>query len=288
MTQDDQNFYYTAKEGIVKVDKKTNTAFLLYPREGVSLVNYNKGKLYFNDSSNDRLIKSIDISGKGEKVVWNMDDHKNLKQISKVYGIAEFQIYNDEFYIWTNGITVIRYNPVTNKTEAFLDDVGILKFSENYAYYIDHAQRTFSIYRKNLKTGETILLRGDGKTKERYEEPSVPLYDNLVFVGNQLYYTTRLPYTLRKYDENGPDPILARTQDRFFGSLEPSKDALYYVTATEKENISLLWKLDVASGNSMQIKQLVGFSPFDDMKIVDGRIFYYSSTEDKVMTFPLP
>ena len=69
--------------------------------------------------------------------------------------IFSFKFYRDCLYVQAN---FRFYSLDAQGTKKMLcEDVAIYHFYQNKLYYIDHAERTFSVYAMDLTTGETSL-----------------------------------------------------------------------------------------------------------------------------------
>jgi hypothetical protein len=108
-------------------------------------------------------IYRANIDGTGQQPVVSLEQLNSFVILEN--RIDRFEIHENYVYIKSSGASLIRVSITTGLAEIFLDDAGTHAFIDSYCYYIEHAQRTFSIYRKDIDTGEVELIRGDGITK---------------------------------------------------------------------------------------------------------------------------
>jgi hypothetical protein len=80
-------------------------------------------------------------------------------------GLEYFEVFAGYVYIRAPYTSLLRYNLETEQTEMFLNDVGSYAFVGDYCYFVEHAMRTYSIFRKDIYSGELELIRGDGIIK---------------------------------------------------------------------------------------------------------------------------
>lgn len=265
--QDENYSYDILDEGIVKIDKNSHKAETIYLQSGIKWITVFNNKLYFVV---DGKIMSIDTYGKNKTLELDTDAVKNLFDD----GIHAIVVYNDRFYIWTSGMSIAQFDPKTKKVSAFLDDADNVKFYDEYAYYTDHAARTFSLYRMNILTRKVERLRGTGVLKEKNEN-SLRI-DNFEIINHQLYYSTRLPSRLYEYHEDGEDEEIYNTEDSFIYLSFYGGDLLF-VTTANKDNKSNLYRYNRDSKKVNFIKKLTDFDPTHGIQVGYGYGYYTRS-----------
>lgn len=130
-------------------------------------------------------------------------------------------------------ISAIRIDVKTGKFEDFLMDFSRITFIGDYCYYIEHAGRTFSVYKMNINTKSVELFLGNGKYYKADPDPNKVFYDGVRSVGDELYYTTCTPEEATYlFNPNGNDIFLIPADDF---NLEPfyTPDCFYYTVETD-------------------------------------------------------
>lgn len=280
IVEDNNYVYYTTKQGIMSADKKTSNMRLIKPDNNPGCLALYSGRLYFADDSCEGkdTIKSVDLSGKDEKVIWRESDYINDKSL-EIVGSGGFRIIDGLFYIGVSTRAVIKFDYNSNKAELFLDDAQSWDMHDGYAYYINAIGNT--IYKKNLTTGKTQVVRNTG---------SVDSKDNLInfiFMKNDLYYATRSPSGLYKYNKGGKDTAITSLTDRYIEYLTEYDGDIYYVTSDENSEKFQLMKYDSASQKTSFVSEVDNFSQCG-MEFVDGYAFYLvDGTETQIKWIPI-
>lgn len=199
--------FYVAELGIVELDKTSGAQKLIVTNKDVdSLQLCDKSLYYCVRTDGDQKIFCMNlVDGHTEEV---LDDYQ-LEDLKVFSGniLGWFSIFKDRIYTKNTGTSMVVYDMSSKTAEEFAPDISAWDFLNDYFYYTDHGERTFSIYRKNLNTQQIELLRGDGRTKGR-SKPEKILYDRLIAVGNDLFYSTRNPVGIYRYDEKGQDVVI--------------------------------------------------------------------------------
>lgn len=199
-------FYYISEDGLYRYDKQSGQDDLLIQEDIRGLSRY-EGKVYYFTPK--QICCLMDDSGTST-VIW--EESMYPYEPSSYLGLFDFRLDNGALYIKTTGVHVTRYILETGETQHFLDlltsgGVDSLAFRGEYCYYIDHSQRTFSIYRMNIETGQTELVRGDGLTAG-VGVYNKWLYDEVVCYHGEIYYTIRRTGDIYRYQEEGNDEMI--------------------------------------------------------------------------------
>lgn len=280
VAEDKNNIYYTTDEGLMKADKKLSVPDLIKKGENISGLSVYNGRLYYLDYADDGLsfIKSINLNGQDEKVVWNQyadgpDDNK---------AVNGFRIYDGQFYLYDSDTSVMKFDPKTKKLEKFLDDVDCWDIHNGYVYYTDYNGKTYTIYRRNLETGKVEIVRGKGVLRQKGE---IEIYD-FVFLNNDLYYTAsndgddERDY-IYKYNPNGKDVEFDDTTDKYFDFITQYGGRLYYVISDDDSDKSELYRYDPSTRATVLIGNISGFDSSYGLQIVNGCAFYDVDKDDK-------
>lgn len=198
----DESFYYVTNAGVYRYSKLTGEDVLVVAENAYGLL-VRDNMLYYNTG---HAVKALDFNTGEISLLWDETMLSSMPDLAAgYYGVNDFQIADDRLYLATTGISAIYYNILQGTTEEFLEDFSCAVISSDACYYIDHAQRTFSIYRMAYDTGEVRLIRGEGIT-----EPSTDLtrIDGLAMIGNSVYYTVRDACDIYRLDDDGEDELI--------------------------------------------------------------------------------
>lgn len=115
-------------------------------------------------------------------------------------------------------------------------------FFDNKFYYVEHSQRSFSIFATDLMTLHTELVRGAGNTYIPNEPKNDLLYDELIVVKGKLFYTTRVNPAVYLYVNNGEDLLIENfnSDDAMFLQIMTDGKYLYYT----HKNTNILHRFD--------------------------------------------
>lgn len=198
----DESFYYVTYAGVYKYNKLTGEDVLVVAENVYGLL-LRDNTLYYNTG---HAVKTLDVNTGEISLLWDETMLFSMPDLAAgYYEVSDFQIVDDRLYLATTGISAICYNILQGTTEEFLEDFSCAMISPDACYYIDHAQRTFSIYRMAYDTGEVLLIRGEGIT-----EPSTDLtrIDGLAMISNSVYYTVRDACDIYRLDDDGEDELI--------------------------------------------------------------------------------
>ena len=282
LTESNSSVFYISENGIMRHDKDKNTNMVLVASESINSFCIYNDSLYYCESEN--TIYKTNMGGEGRVKIIEMSQVESLL-IEK--SLAHFEIYDGFVYIKSSGTSLIRFSLSTEHAENFVDDVGKYEFLNQSLFYIDHMERTFSIYGKDFCTGNTSLLRGDGITKQKSPENSewkIELYDNVIATNGRLYYTTKAPAKLFELMPDGGDILLEdfnHLKDANYLSITVTESALYYVL----ESGSLkghLFEYNAQTGEKKEVALLNDVNYLFGIKVVDGYVFYYSLPENRL------
>lgn len=217
ITEDDNYIYNCTKDGINKIDKKNGKSKLISKQiDACDLVLSGK-YLYFLTEYGDNLgIFRVDTNGNNFSQVFD------VKQIANAQNIGSFKVDENKLYI-KFAISVYSFDMISGKLKLLSDDVYKFEIVNEYMYYIDHAQRTFTIYKKNLNDMKTEILLGNG-----ISEPENNFYDDFIFVKGNMYYSTHIPNGIYLYN-NGRSTIISNKEHESIVTILEYKGDIYYV-----------------------------------------------------------
>jgi hypothetical protein len=281
--------FYVADDGIVMVSKLTEKKTVFVRSSSINSLQVYDGYVYYCE--NRTTIKRIGISGGTATLVADSSQFHCLHPNDA--WLRNFDVYGNFIYIRSPYTSLIRFDIEAQSDEIFLKDVDYYAFSNNYCYYIDHAEKTFSIFQKSISTGQTELVRGDGISKrnmppEEYDEHD--WYDCVFSVEGEIYYTMRSPAKVYKLEQDGIDILIdgfEQIGDAKYLSVAIHTNRIYY-TIDNGSAYSHLFECNLHSGEKRDLLVLVDYHNALGFKIIDGYVFYISVTDRSVVFVPLP
>lgn len=198
VTEWNKVFYYITEDGLYRWDPVTEKEILLATGEIRGLFVYDEHFYYYTD------FEIFELAFGEENTSVPIWEHPERFTDPYSMGICGLMIHGDWFYIKDSGTTAIRYNPQSKSTEEFPSDFSSLVFVQDTCYYIDKANKTFTIYKLDQRTNESTIVRGDGVNK-KYGDSSEPHYDELRSIHRKLYYYIRETGQYYRFDDSGND-----------------------------------------------------------------------------------
>lgn len=259
-----ENFIFYVADGIKRCDIFSNeTVTIVDESDIISLFIYND-KVYYLKSN--LSICSVKIDGDNIQKIWDASFFKDYN----VDFVNKFYIYKDVLYIYDSGTSILYYPLSGGETKLFLDDVSSIAFSGDSAFFIDHAQKTFSIFEKSLNTGEVKLVRGNGK----FDSYNKELFDNVLSVNGELYYTKRLPSRIYKYNSDGEDSLILNIgTDDLISGLYSYQGKLYYAYSYGTD-AGKLYLYNSDTETSEEIFYNANFKPVYGAKFIHNVFFF--------------
>ena len=271
MVEDENNYYYIDKNIIYQKNKLSATALQLYQHQTVNdslsdLFVYDN-HLYFFATNQTPYFEIFRINLK-------------LGDVEKVTDYSEITQNDDEFLhscVYLDGKIYIQmsfklycYDIESKISEKLHDDVGNYQFYNGALYFIDHAYRTFSIYKMDLETKKTEIVLGDGewcedKTKDK------KLYKNFVFIGDIMFYYMRTPDGLYMY-KDGKSTLISDNTDINEFSLCEYQNELYFVK--NYDEMYILMKYNPSDQKSEEVAILENYAGYGYNMIKNGRFYY--------------
>ncbi|MDP4147167.1 MAG: DUF5050 domain-containing protein [Bacillota bacterium] len=269
IVEDDNFIYYSNKDGIRKIDKKTGSDKLISKQKEVYELALSGEYIYFLSGQEDNIgVFRIDKEGKKFSKMFdgNMVPYPN--QIKKL------KVVNDKIYI-SSAMVVYSFDIPSGQFKLVNNDADEYDIHNDYMYYIDHGQRTFTIYKENLADMKTEIVLGKGLSM-----PQSDIYDNFLFIGDDLYYTTRYPYGLFRYD-NGKSIPITNNDGKMIEELIAYKGNVYYITFGDN-NVEKLMRYCPKDNTISQVVELKNYSNY--IRIVNGYVYYSTESHKKIRT----
>lgn len=270
-------FFYIAEDGLWRFDKTTEEDTFITSGELIGAFLYDDLVYYCDGQS----IYRLQPDGSDNTMIWDysMCPEENKEEYDS---IVDFQIYDGYLYIRLDGLRIIKHDLDKNTSEFFLEDFNYLAFCGNICYFCDHANRTFSIYRMDMDTGETTMVRGDGKALDAYNKIR---YEFAASYHGKLYYLIRGTKDIYQYTEDGDDQMILDVSalDSYVRILNAPgyRNLCYYV---DNGTQIALFEYD-SEGNTTELLTLSSDeNPFfgSSICVTDSAIFW-KATEDSAM-----
>lgn len=263
--------YFITSYGIETVsDHNTN---LLIENPSITGLYLNDQSIYYSVDSKE--IYKMHLDGSEVQLVWNYADIDHYDEGNSIW---DFTIYQDVLYIF-DSLMLRSYNLITEQDRIIVNDVDSFGLSDSKLFYVDHAEKTFTIYQQDPMSQQRSIARGNGEWIGSEDEKN--RYDGVVAFNNSLFYTTRFPASLYKFDENGNDLLITtmieneNNQPEFI-YLSVNEDKLYYAGEVERK----LYEYDTETGSSEVIVEIDDFSPQLTFNVINNTVFYFTSDNE--------
>ena len=260
--EDNNYIYYCSKEGITKMNKINGESQLILQQTNVGQLFPYENYMYFVKTDEDVKVFRIDKDGNNNLQVFDIKqtNNKDIGDIRQIMVVGDKLYLNCSSYIYS-------YDMKTKKLQLLVDDADKFAVVKDNIYYIDHAQRTFTIYKKNLKSMKTNVLLGDGKS---YPESNI--YSDFIFIGDKIYYVTRNPNGLY-YNNNGKRVCISDKDSGPIEALMEYNGDIYYLEFANNSDPKFI-KFNTRNNTTSQVALLKDISLSQGVKIVNGYVYY--------------
>ena len=275
-------FFYTAEDGLWRFDKATQAEVMVFADEDLRGVLLSDDSLYYHDR---QAIYRSGLDGSLGVAVWQYDMCPDEWRDDMSDGIRDFQAYAGCLYILVDGLQLVKYDLNTKISECLLEDVASFTVNGNYCYYIEHASRSFSVFQKDLTTGETVMLRGDGKDWDAEDKVR---YDTPVCFNGQLFFTIRQTENIFLYSENGEDTLLLDPDNSYSRVIVLEhcgyKNLCYYVYDGTQY---ILYERDGEGNTTLLLTLDKESNPYfyKSVRVVDSAVFWKSTEDGAISCF---
>ncbi len=271
-----ESIYYAEGNKIYKEDENGSTVIYTEDAEIFKLQAY-KDNLYYGvlkdleDGISSFDIRSVSFDGKENKTAIKGRD----KTDRSFTPLNDWCIYEGYLYLQFY-FEFYQVNLKNGSMQRLHDDVRSYQLYDNHLYYVEHSNRTFTIYKINLRSKKVSIVLGNGET-----EPSADLYYNFRIADTgEMIYTKRAPWGIYMYAENKHELIEAGNHiDE--ESLTYDDGRFYYTT--EGDN-AVLKRYDIASKCGETVSTL---DDYKSMLAVKNGYCYYKTTTDEVVKIAL-
>ena len=267
-------FYYITDDGLYCWDPVIEKEVCLITGDIRGLYVQNERFYYYTEFEIFQLfLDEENVSSR----IW---EHPDRYTDQSCMGICGLMGYGNWLYIKDSGISAIRYDLQSDQNETFLGDFSSLVFAEDTCYYIDHVDKTFSIYQLDELTRDTVIVRGDGVNK-KYGQSQDYHYDELRAHYGNLYYYIRETGQYYRYAANGSDAQFREKAWILFSYIYPN---LCYIVNTG--DYIHIFEED-AFGNANLVfdvpnTEIETGSYLDYVLVTDSAVFYKSGSNAQV------
>lgn len=281
VVETDTHFYYIAEDGVYQYIKDIKEISKIIPEEAYGLYLY-ENNLYYNT---EHEVKCMDLHTKNVSVIWDKTMLPNSEDTEEYYYISiyDFVLKNGYLYIAGTGTSVMRVNIESYETEVFLKDCSKMVLLANNCYYLDHAERTFSLYHMTCDSKESTLLRGEG-----YSEPGLDKMriDGIASIEDSIVYSVSDSSDIYLYCPNGSDQQIFNGDDSdqlWLSFVERCSAKKLYFYTTNGSQLKL-YEYRPATG----VILLTSFgcaTRICDIVITESTVFWWSEEESLVKCF---
>lgn len=275
---EDDNYIFSVNsngEGFSRIDKKTKKSKCIYDRKDSYDYFLTEKSIYFTHED------AITEQGYRSYSVWGIDkDGGNLTKIfdSTQYPdmdyIYNIKVFGNKLLISASEPGLLMYDMTTKETTKLLDAIQCSYHMINDTLYYDTgSEKTFAIAKKDLKTlKEEVILSKDQPS------PRNMRCDELMFIKDKMYFTTRFPCTLSVLD-NGVPKIIYESKEEYSVEIAEYRGNLYFVTNNSDSTDQWLYKHDVETKAVTKLVDLKGHNA-PGFKLVNGYVYY--GTDDSI------
>lgn len=276
----DEGIYFITKQGIKKWTDQVGEV-LLFEDKDINGMVFNEPWIYYACHDNMEIYR-INLDSEAREFVISAYMIPATQEDDPICG---FTVYDEKLYIMNTIFSCFEYDLETETLREFNHDVSSGVFLNNAFYFIDRSQRSFSIYKKNLETGVTELVRGDGITFQFGEEHNRIQYDSLAIVNGSLFYSTRFDAAIYQYQEDGQDLLISDFAGTDIKILDATTDGRYlYYSCTSTTNI--LYKYDPVESKVIAIEAPDDFKSCWQYMVVQD-VLYYNNGNDEIRSFDI-
>lgn len=259
--------YYVSEQGICRYDKNDNTDTILVEDASVTCFCFEGGTLYY--CLGEEKIISCGIDGKGTEEILTFSD---IRAFMVEDGIKRFTVYGGKIYIYNSGTSLIKFDPQTGTCEDFVKDCSSAAFFNGSVYYIDHAEKTQSVYVKSC----------DGASEAVFREFAESLkYCDVFEFNGSLYLAAHFPAALYRVSESEGDISVAVPSADYLGYCSANNE-LYAVKPLGEAGYASVYRLDFTSGTFVQVAELKDMYFELPFAVADKYMFYHDSGDKSV------
>lgn len=270
----DTCFYYISEYGVYEYAKDIRQIRKIVPDAALGLYMY-EGSLYY---STEHEVNCMDLDTGNVSLVW---DKTMLETVDTLFyfAVCDFALCDGYLYIAGTGTSFLRVNLENCAVEQFLGDCSSMVLCENDCYYLDHAERTFSLYRMDCDSKESTLLRGTGQPEPGRDALRI---DGIAGITDSVAYSVRDASDVYLYHPDGSDEKIFDGDDSdqfwlFFVRRCPASKLYFYTTDGTQLK---LYEYRPAAGVEL-LASIDYTARMCDIVITESAIFWWSEAEQQ-------
>lgn len=259
IVENDEAVFWARTDGIYRQNKSSNIIDRICEASNPDNLLFYGDNIFFLDENGKRLL-SVHMDGGESVTVFDVTGCNDEMVLS------DYQIENDlVYFLWQN--TLYSYSINEKKLESLYENINIDKFQivGEFMYYIDHAPRTFTVYRMNLDTGETSILAGYGK-----EEPKDSICQDFLWSNDHFLCVQTHPDRFYLSENHNDVTLSTGTVTNFC----IAQGTLYYVDFDYES--STLYAYDFEQNKSTAVAELSQFDKNRGFSVINGYVYYHS------------
>ncbi len=263
---------------------------------------YFENKIYKNDTvifEDEKDNKIYQLAINGDYVYYLCGNDSTYNALSRVLkngtnqqellvsheqfnGLNDMKIYNNNVFV-CDAIELYLISTTDLKPIVLHNDVAQYDIYGENVYYIDHAERTFTIYKKNIITQKTEKILGGGVYSEDKNLTNT-LYSKFVLTENgNFVFTQRLPYKLCEYVDGTVRVIENSTDSLDDGHIYEESvmyydGLIYYVKIENKQQI--LYACATSPEEAVMIEK-GALKDFSRCITIKNNYYYYRDKNNK-------
>ncbi len=262
--ENDRYIYYLTPSGIWQYEKSAATKKVIIANDKIVSFVLDGNRLYYcvdnallydYEYGKDSFIAIYDMSDKSSRTVL---EYSAVESRMVNSNLRDFFVNNDVLYIYSSGTSLIYYDIATGNIGNFVDDLSSGALYNGNFYYIDHAEKTLSVYVRN----------GDGSQVLYDDDHS---YSDVFTAFGNMYFISQSPAELYLMSESRNKKLcnlgLSGVYMRYYVS-----DDYIYIWMNE-----ILYKYDPITDSCSMVTELKDLHDARPFKIIDGYLIYYSS-----------
>jgi len=272
--------YYVTKQGLMKWDEENGSELVLDEANIGGIVIDEPWLYYYNSKSMEISRVKLNEESSPERVF----DTDMINESETLDQMCGFTVYNGKLYIKDTTISCFSYDIITGHLKIFNNDMSSGVFLNGKFYYIEHSQRSFSIYRTDLNSGLTELVRGDGVPYNPDKPNKDIMYDKLIVVEVKLFYSTRVNPAIYQYNEEEEDLLIEdfSSLDIIFLQMTIDGQYLYYTY----DNSDIIHRYIPNENSVTLIKTPEEFKKRKDFMIVNN-VLYYTLGDGGIISYSM-
>lgn len=261
ITENRECIFWADNEGLHQYNKNTEETALLFSGENIDFLSVYDDTLYC--VVDEEKLYRIDTATNDIELIYELDE-SYMAQIQD-YTVVDGKL----FFLNTHSLF---YYDISSRSVKDLKEVTVetLQIKGDDIYFIDHGERTNTIYIYSLKNNSCKVFLGDGEYT-----PMEKAYMNFRISNGVVYYTQAMPSGTYKASMNGEGKIIRDSRVTFICDSSVSNGIYYMSYGLER---SYLYFCD-EDGQESFVCQMKELNINSGVAVVDGYVYYNSGFE---------